>query len=136
MGFTFVVFLEQTKYFFFTEWNVDPSKQQQSSLNAIQLAELEASKLQLKEHQTQIAQLEGQIAAEKLTQQDLSLKLQSAGDQFNLINEKNRELNLNIEQLNAELVRLESMKNNEIAQVWVKNFLEIRKIISVFFESP
>ena len=82
---------------------------------------MEASKLQLKEHQTQIAQLESQIAAEKLTQQDLSLKLQSAGDQFNLVNEKNRELNLNIEQLNAELVRLESMKNNEIAQVWGRN---------------
>ena len=42
-------------------------------------------------------------------------------DQFNLVNEKNRELSLNIEQLNAELVRLESMKNNEIAQVWGRN---------------
>lgn len=97
--------------------SIQATPQQQSSLNAIQLAELEASKLQLKEHQTQIAQLEQQMATEKLAQQDLAMQLQAAANQYNQVNERNRELSMNIEQLNTELVRVESTKNNEITQV-------------------
>ena len=95
---------------------VQATPQQQSSLNVIQLAELEASKMQLKEHQTQIAQLEQQMAMEKLTQQESHGQLQAAGEHSKQANDRNRELTMHIEQLNAELVRLESMKNNEIAQ--------------------
>ena len=85
-------------------------------MNAVQLAELEASKIQLKEHQNEIAHLHSLLEEEARNKQllenhnaQLQQELQSALD-------GNKQLVLNIEQLNATLLKIETVKNEEITE--------------------
>jgi len=100
-----------------TYQSVQTSPQQQASLNAIQLAELEASKIQLKEHQQHIATLEQQLQLEQHNNQQLDSTIQALRGDLSNVGQRNNELVLNIEQLNAHLLKIEAAKNDEINQL-------------------
>ena len=100
-----------------TYQSIQTSPQQQASLNAIQLAELEASKIQLRDHQQEIANLQQQLQHGTQINEQLESNIVAMRDEVLNVKERNSELVFNIEQLNAHLLKVEAAKNDEINQL-------------------
>ena len=96
-------------------------------MNAVQLAELEASKIQLKEHQTEIAHLNSLLQEEARNKQLLESQNSQLQQELQNALDGNKQLVLNIEQLNATLLKIETVKNEEIAE-HKANFMQSEQV--------